>query len=49
MLNLVTEAKGYPAAVLFRVVKPVDGIELMKEQRKTNVVYNLASGPGKVC
>lgn len=49
MLNLVTEAKGYPAAVLIRAVEPVGGIELMKERRKNNVLRNLASGPGKLC
>ena len=49
MLNLVTEAKDYPAAVLICAVEPVDGIELMKERRKTNVLHNLASGPGKLC
>jgi DNA-3-methyladenine glycosylase len=49
MLNLVTEAKDYPAAVLIRAVEPVDGIELMKERRKSTVLRNLASGPGKLC
>ncbi|HTF92439.1 MAG TPA: DNA-3-methyladenine glycosylase [Verrucomicrobiae bacterium] len=49
MLNLVTEAKDYPAAVLIRAVEPVDGIELMKERRKSAVLRNLASGPGKLC
>lgn len=49
MLNLVTEAKDYPAAVLIRAVEPVDGIELMKERRKSIVLRNLASGPGKLC
>jgi DNA-3-methyladenine glycosylase len=49
MLNLVTEAKGYPAAVLVRAVEPVDGVELMKERRKSKVLRNLASGPGKLC
>ena len=49
MLNLVTEAKDYPAAVLIRAVEPVDGIELMKERRKNTVLRNLASGPGKLC
>ena len=49
MLNLVTEAKGYPAAVLLRAVEPVDGVALMKERRKSNVLRNLASGPGKLC
>ena len=49
MLNLVTEAKDYPAAVLVRAVEPMDGIELMKQRRKSNVLRNLASGPGKLC
>jgi len=49
MLNLVTEAKDYPAAVLIRAVEPVDGIELMKDRRQSNVLRNLASGPGKLC
>jgi DNA-3-methyladenine glycosylase len=49
MLNLVTEAKGYPAAVLIRAVQPVDGIELMKTRRQNGALRNLASGPGKLC
>ena len=49
MLNLVTEAKDYPAAVLIRAVEPVDGIELMKERRQNGALRNLASGPGKLC
>lgn len=49
MLNLVTEAKDYPAAVLIRAVEPVRGIEQMKQNRKTDLPHNLASGPGKLC
>ena len=49
MLNLVTEANDYPAAVLIRAVEPVGGIELMKERRKNSVLRSLASGPGKLC
>jgi DNA-3-methyladenine glycosylase len=49
MLNLVTEAKDYPAAVLIRAVEPVDGIELMRERRRSNELRDLASGPGKLC
>ena len=49
MLNLVTEAKGYPAAVLIRAVEPIYGLERMKHNRKTDVVAKLASGPGKLC
>jgi DNA-3-methyladenine glycosylase len=49
MLNMVTEAKDYPAAVLIRAVEPMDGIELMKERRRVSELRNLASGPGKLC
>lgn len=49
MLNLVTEAKDFPAAVLIRAVEPVNGIELMKERRQNGALRNLASGPGKLC
>lgn len=49
MLNLVTEAKDYPAAVLIRAVEPMQGIELMKARRKSESLRNLASGPGKLC
>lgn len=49
MLNLVTETKDYPAAVLIRAVEPVAGIELMIARRRSNLLRNLASGPGKLC
>jgi DNA-3-methyladenine glycosylase len=49
MLNLVTEAKDYPAAVLIRAVEPVRGIEQMKQNRKNEQLGSLASGPGKLC
>ncbi len=49
MLNLVTEAKDFPAAVLIRAVEPVRGIERMKQNRKSDLLHNLASGPGKLC
>jgi len=49
MLNIVTEAPEFPAAVLVRAVEPLDGLELMRARRKTEHVRGLASGPGKLC
>ena len=49
MLNLVTEVKDYPAAVLIRAVEPIDGIEFMKARRQNGGLHSLASGPGKLC
>lgn len=49
MLNLVTEAQDYPAAVLIRAVEPVRGIEQMKLNRNNERLSDLASGPGKLC
>jgi len=48
-LNIVTEEKGYPAAVLIRAIEPKKGIGIMKKNRKTDNVKNLTNGPGKLC
>lgn len=54
-LNLVTEKADYPAAVLIRSVIPVEGIDLMRQNRlkgsgKTRLSEkNIANGPGKLC
>jgi DNA-3-methyladenine glycosylase len=49
MLNIVTEAVDFPAAVLIRAVEPLQGVELMAARRGTKERRNLASGPGKLC
>jgi DNA-3-methyladenine glycosylase len=49
MLNLVTEAVDHPAAVLIRAVEPVKGIVLMKQRRQSEIVRDLAKGPGRLC
>ena len=49
MLNLVTEREEFPAAILIRALKPREGISLMKKKRKTEELFNLCSGPAKIC
>jgi DNA-3-methyladenine glycosylase len=45
--NAVTGKKDTPSAVLIRGVEPVEGIEIMKKNRRTGNIYNLTNGPGK--
>jgi len=49
MLNVVSEADGFPAAVLIRAIEPVEGLEQMMAQRHTQAVHALTSGPAKLC
>jgi DNA-3-methyladenine glycosylase len=51
-LNVITEPKGIPCAVLIRKLYPIKGIELMKERRNVKIgknFKNLVDGPGKLC
>ncbi len=45
--NIVTEKKEFPAAVLIRSIKPIEGVERMKKRRGR--ADRLADGPGKLC
>ncbi len=47
-LNVSTEAVGSPGAVLLRAVQPVDGIDVMSENRGVDDIRRLASGPGNL-
>jgi len=47
--NIVTDRKGFPAALLVRALQPLDGIETMKELRRTPEVRKLTNGPAKLC
>jgi len=49
MLNLVTEREEFPAAILIRALEPREGISLMKKRRKIEELFNLCSGPAKIC
>jgi DNA-3-methyladenine glycosylase len=48
LLNAVAEDEGAGAAVLFRALEPVDGVELMRARRGLERVEELCSGPGKL-
>ncbi len=47
--NIVTDRKGFPAALLVRALEPLFGIEEMKKRRGTDNLRNLTNGPAKLC
>jgi len=56
LVNAVTEAEGWPAAVLIRALEPEDGIPLMRRRRaaarmkrpREFAVHELCRGPGNL-
>jgi len=51
-LNVTTEKEGIPCAIFIRKLFPIEGIELMKENRKVKIgknYKNLVDGPSKLC
>ena len=48
MLNVVTEKKSFPAAVLIRALEPVEGIEIMCSLRGMNGISLLCKGPARL-
>jgi len=51
LVNAVTEAEGWPAAVLIRALEPVDGLPLMRRRRAKSAdvdVNHLCRGPGNL-
>lgn len=48
LFNVVTNKEGLADAVLIRGIKPIDGIELIKERRNITSQKNLCNGPGKL-
>jgi DNA-3-methyladenine glycosylase len=48
LLNAVTSEEGEGAAVLFRALEPLEGIDVMRSRRGLERVPDLCSGPGKL-
>ena len=47
-VNIVVGKKGVGEAVLIRAAEPVDGIEIMQQNRRVTDIKNLTNGPGKM-
>ena len=52
LMNAVTEADGYPGAVLLRALQPLEGVELMEKRRAPDGrgidEHDLCRGPGNL-
>jgi DNA-3-methyladenine glycosylase len=48
MLNVSSETPGIGAGVLIRALEPVDGIEIMQQNRGNMRLRDLARGPGRL-
>lgn len=48
MLNVSSETPGVGAGVLIRAIEPRDGVSIMRLNRGTSVLRDLARGPGRL-
>ena len=48
MLNVVSEAEHFPAAVLIRALEPQEGIDVMLQHRPVTPALELCRGPAKL-
>lgn len=48
LFNVVTNREGLADAVLIRSIKPIDGIEVIKQRRQIALEKNMSNGPGKL-
>lgn len=48
-MNVVANQENICESVLVRALEPIDGIEIMKQRRRDKNLFNLCSGPGKLC
>ncbi len=49
LFNCVTEAEGFPAAVLVRAIQPLEGLERMAQRRRGRPRRAWTDGPAKLC
>lgn len=49
LFNCVTEREGFPAAVLVRAIRPVEGLAIMAQRRNGRPQRHWTDGPAKLC